>query len=31
MNQKEIQEQLEEVLLRVQILEQRVKALEEEN
>ena len=31
MNQKEIQEQLEELLLRVQILEQRVKALEEEN
>lgn len=31
MNQKEIQEQLEELLIRVQILEQKVKALEEEN
>jgi len=31
MNVKELQEQLEELLLRVQILEQKVKALEQEN
>lgn len=29
MNQKELQEQIEDLLIRIQMLEQRVKALEE--